>query len=139
LGRTTHPRRTAQARVVIFSAFNLLPTADCVRCNSFAILSTGAPAALSSRRRLSSSGDHFLRLLICPSPHLDRPRRLPKRASVKMSRSWSSSSEVQGLLLFSTIGVRLANFADGNECQHGKDRKSYYHRATPSIPAGMIV
>jgi hypothetical protein len=65
---------------------------------------------------------------------LDRPRRLiPKRASVRMSRSWSSSSEAQGLLLFSTMGVGLANFADGNERQHGKDRKSYYHRATPSI------
>ena len=53
------------------------------------------------------------------------------------SRSRSSSCEVQGLLLFSTIGVRLANFADGNERQHGKDRKSYYHRATPRTCPNM--
>jgi hypothetical protein len=33
--------------------------------------------------------------------------------------------------------VRLANFADGNERQHGKDRKSYYHRATPRTCPSM--
>jgi hypothetical protein len=34
--------------------------------------------------------------------------------------------------VFEMLTLRLANFADGNEHQHSKDRKSYHHRATPS-------
>jgi hypothetical protein len=30
------------------------------------------------------------------------------------------------------VALRLANFANGNKRQHGKDRKSYQHRGAPS-------
>jgi hypothetical protein len=36
------------------------------------------------------------------------------------------------IFVFELLTLRPANFADGNECQHGKDRKSYHHRATPN-------
>jgi hypothetical protein len=32
------------------------------------------------------------------------------------------------------LTLRLANFTDGDECQHRKDGKSYHHRAGFFIP-----
>jgi hypothetical protein len=37
------------------------------------------------------------------------------------------------IFVFEFNAQRLANFGDGNERQHGKDRKSYHHRATPDV------
>jgi hypothetical protein len=36
------------------------------------------------------------------------------------------------IFAFEVVALRLANFANGNKRQHGKDRKSYQHRDAPS-------
>ena len=43
----------------------------------------------------------------------------------------SAARGYPSVFAFERLAHRLANFADGNEREHGKDGKSYHHRATP--------
>src|ERR1700690_1578764 len=60
----------------------------------------------------------------------DSKKSHPAPVDWLLSRKGVSPDDCFSVLAFDWLTHRLSNFADGNECEHRKDGKSYHHRAT---------